>query len=110
MRNKVVLISGMQIQVKWKNKLFELFCGPNLNYDSNDDKHVYKNNSHDDDDIFHYGTGIDYKTTIIMITTCDIETKGQRNIFEVLVFYFQRLLSILYPIWINCQSSLLNSR
>ena len=42
--------------------------GPNLNYDSNDDKHVYKNNSHDDDDIFHYGTGIDYKTTIIMIT------------------------------------------
>ena len=68
MRNKVVLISGMQIQVKRKNKLFELFGGPILNYDRNDDKHVYKNNSHDDDDIFHYGTGIDYKTTIIMIT------------------------------------------
>ena len=68
MRNKVVLISGMQIQVKWKNKLFELFCGPILNYDRNADKHVYNNNSHDGDDIFHYGTGIDYKTTIIMIT------------------------------------------
>ena len=49
MRNKVVLISGMQIQVKRKNKLFELFGGTILNYDRNDDKHVYKNNSHDDD-------------------------------------------------------------
>ena len=44
MRNKVVLISGMQIQVKKKNKLFELFGGTILNYDRNDDKHVYKNN------------------------------------------------------------------
>ena len=89
----------MQIQVKWKNKLYELFCWPILNYDRNDDKHVYKSNSHDDHDIFHYGAGIDYKTTYNNDNkTCDIETKGQRNIFEVLVFYFQRLLSILYPI------------
>ena len=32
-----------------ENKLFELFGGTILNYDRNDDKHVYKNNSHDDD-------------------------------------------------------------
>ena len=60
MRNKVVLISGRQIQAKWKNKLFELFCGPILNYDRNDDKHVYKNNNHDDYDIDHYATSHDY--------------------------------------------------
>ena len=41
----------MQIQLKWKNKLFDLFWGPILNYDRNDDKHDYKNNSHDDYDI-----------------------------------------------------------
>ena len=41
----------MQIQLKWKNKLFELFCGPILNYDQIDDKHDYENNSHDDYDI-----------------------------------------------------------
>ena len=43
----MALISDMQIQLKWKNKLFELFCGPVLNYDRNDDNHDYKNNSHD---------------------------------------------------------------
>ena len=52
MRNKVVLVSGRQIQVKWKNKLSELFRGPILNYDRNDDKHVY--------DIDHYATSHDY--------------------------------------------------
>ena len=47
----MALISDMQIQLKWKNKLFELFCGPILNYDRNDDNHDYKNNSHDYYDI-----------------------------------------------------------
>ena len=72
----MALISDMQIQLKWKNKLFELFCGPILNYDRNDDKHDYKNNSHDN-------FNNDSKTS-------EIETKRQRNIFEVLAFYFQR--------------------
>ena len=66
----------MQIQLKWKNKLFEFFCGPILNYDRNDDKHDYKNNSHDN-------FNNDSKAN-------EIETKRQRNIFEVLAFYFQR--------------------
>ena len=72
----MALISDMQIQLKWKNKLFELFCGPILNYDRNDDNHDYKNNSHDN-------FNNDSKAS-------EIETKRQRNIFEVLVFYFQR--------------------
>ena len=72
----MALISGVQIQSKWKNKLFELFCGPIKNYDRNDDKHDYKNNSHDN-------FNNDSKTS-------EIETKRQRNIFEVLAFYFQR--------------------
>ena len=49
---------------------------PILNYDRNDDKHDYKNNSHDN-------FNNDSKTS-------EIETKRQRNIFEVLAFYFQR--------------------
>ena len=53
-------ISGMQIQVKWKNRLSELFCAPILNYDRNDDEHDCKNNSYDDYDINHYGTSHDY--------------------------------------------------
>ena len=72
----MALISDMQIQLKWKNKLFELFCGPILNYDRNDDNHDYKNNSHNN-------FNNDSKAS-------EIETKRERNIFEVLVFYFQR--------------------
>ena len=72
----MALISDMQIQLKWKNKLFELFCGPILNYDRNDESYDYKNNSHDN-------FNNDSKTS-------EIETKRQRNIFEVLAFYFQR--------------------
>ena len=91
MRNKVVLISGRQIQVKWKNKLFEAFCGPILNYDRNDDKHVYKNNNHDDYDIDHHATSHDYYNNFNNDSkSIKLETKGQRNIFEVWAFYFQR--------------------
>ena len=86
----MALISGRQIQVKWKNKLFELFCGPIPSYDRND-KYDYKNNSHDDYDIDHYGTNHDYNNSFNNDSkTSEIETKRQRNIFEVLAFYFQR--------------------
>ena len=84
-------ISRMQIQVKWKNKLSELFCGPILNYDRNDDKHDCKNNNYNDYDINHYGTSHDYNNNSSNDSkTSEIQTKRQRNIFEVLVFYFQR--------------------
>ena len=69
-----VLISGMQIQVKWKDKLYELLCGPILNYDIDhyEITHDYNNNYNNDN------------------KTSEIEAKRQRNILEVLAFYFQR--------------------
>ena len=68
-------ISGMQIQVKWKNKLSELFCAPILDYARNDDEHDCKNNSYDDYDINHYGTSHDYNNNFIVM----IGNKRNRN-------------------------------
>ena len=79
-----------QIQVKWKDKLCELFCGPTLNYDRNDNKHDRKTNNHDND-IDSYETNHDYNNNYNNDNkSSEIETKRQRNIFEVLAFYFQR--------------------
>ena len=73
-----------------KKKLFELFCEPILNYDRNDNKHDYKNNNHNND-IDHYKSNQDYINNYNNDNkTSEIETKRQRKIFEVLVFYFQR--------------------
>ena len=58
----------MQIQLKWKNKLFELFCGPILNYDRNDDNHDYKNNSHDNFNNDSKASEIEIIIIIIIIT------------------------------------------
>ena len=76
--------------MKWKKNIFELFCEPILNYDRNDNKHDYKNNNHNND-IDHYKINQDYINNYNNDNkTSEIETKRQRKIFEVLVFYFQR--------------------
>ena len=73
-----------------EKKLFELFCESILNYDRNDNKHDYKNNNHNND-IDHYKINQDYINNYNNDNkTSEIETKRQRKIFEVLVFYFQR--------------------
>ena len=100
MRNKVVLISGRQIQVKWKNKLFELFCGPILNYDRNDDKHVYKNNNHDDYDIDHYATSHDYYNNFNNDSkSSKIEKRTEEHLWSV---------GVLFPTLVFDYASLLN--
>ena len=73
-----------------EKKLFEPFCEPILNYDRNDDKHDYKNNNRNND-IDHNKISQDYINNYNNDNrTSEIETKRQRKIFEVLVFYFQR--------------------
>ena len=53
---------------------------------------------------------INIKLIIIKLIMIIVMTKRQRNIFEVLAFYFQRELLIMHAIWINCQSLLVYSR
>ena len=76
----------------WYADSGELERGPILNYDRNDDKHDYKNNYHNND-IDHYEINHDYhdyNNNYNNDKSSETETKRQRNILEVLAFYFQR--------------------
>ena len=63
--------------MKWKDKLCELFCGPTLNYDRNDNKHDRKNNNHNND-IDSYETNHDYNNNYNNDNkSSEIETKDK---------------------------------